>query len=136
MASARKVIENLAILVGYIPPNSDLPKRPLGFLGRHTPALEVVELVIVDRADRGSVRALHVVGLDLEVRDRVLTRPARRWSLAPVPNRWQPSADARCAILRLLETVPSPPARRASIHHDYSRQVLGHEGTLFAVVLR
>ena len=39
---------------------------------------------------------------------RVLTRPEDR-SLAPVPNRWQPSADARCAILRRPGVVPARP---------------------------
>ena len=29
--------------------------------------------------------------------------------MAPVPNRWQPSADARCAILRRPGVVPARP---------------------------
>src|SRR5438094_661163 len=38
---------------------------------RHAAALEVVELVLVDGTDGAGVRAPHVVGLDLEVRDRL-----------------------------------------------------------------
>src|SRR5690242_8418224 len=42
---------------------------------RDAAALQVVELVLVDRADGAGVRALDVVGLDLEVRDRLGPRP-------------------------------------------------------------
>src|SRR5947208_5853356 len=38
---------------------------------RHAAALEVVELVLVDGTDGARVRAPHVVGFDLEVRDRL-----------------------------------------------------------------
>ena len=51
--------------------------QPLGLCGRDAAALEVVELVVVDRADGARVRALHVVGLDLEVRDRLGARHPR-----------------------------------------------------------
>src|SRR5947208_16512191 len=36
---------------------------------RHAAALEVIELILVDGADGARVRAPHVVGLDLEIRD-------------------------------------------------------------------
>ena len=48
--------------------------EPLRFLGRHAAGGEVVELVVVDRTDGARVRALHVVGLDLEVGDRLRLR--------------------------------------------------------------
>ncbi len=48
--------------------------QSLGLLGRDAARLEVVELLVVDRADRRRVRAAHVVGLDLEVRDRLRAR--------------------------------------------------------------
>src|SRR5207248_5368183 len=36
----------------------------------HAARLEVVTLIVVDRTDRGRMRTSHVVGFDLEVRDR------------------------------------------------------------------
>src|SRR5215467_1575166 len=41
--------------------------QPLGVLRTHPATLQVVELVLVDGTDGAGVRALHVVGLDLEV---------------------------------------------------------------------
>ncbi len=38
---------------------------------RQSPALEVVDLVFVERTHRGGVAAYHVVAQDLEVGDRV-----------------------------------------------------------------
>src|SRR3712207_9062728 len=43
----------------------------LGDVGRNAARLEVVELIPVDRADGRGVRAADVVGLDLEVGDRL-----------------------------------------------------------------
>ena len=43
--------------------------EPLGLLGGDTTRRQVVQLVLVDRADAARVLALHVVGLDLEVGD-------------------------------------------------------------------
>src|SRR5512142_3381795 len=48
--------------------------EPLRVGRRHTASLEVVQLLLVDRADGRRVRATHVVGLDLEVRDRLRAR--------------------------------------------------------------
>src|SRR6188474_2025186 len=48
--------------------------QSLRLFGRDATRLEVVQLVVVDRADRARVRALDVVRLDLEVRDRLRAR--------------------------------------------------------------
>jgi hypothetical protein len=88
--------------IGLVP-RGNPGKRPLGFHGRGGDGPSAAA------CQRPRRRVHGTLGF------RVLTRPAKRWSLAPVPNRWQPSADARCAILRRLETVPTPPARRASV---------------------
>src|SRR2546423_14346291 len=45
--------------------------EPLRVGRRHTASLEVVELLVVDRTHRRRMRAADVVGLDLEVRDRL-----------------------------------------------------------------
>src|SRR3954471_10410157 len=44
--------------------------EPLGFLGRDAAGGEVVQLLVVDRADGARVRALDIAGLDLEVGHR------------------------------------------------------------------
>src|SRR3954451_13245993 len=48
--------------------------EPLGVFRAHTAGFEVVELVLVDRPDGRGMRALDVVGLDLEVRYRLRAR--------------------------------------------------------------
>ena len=56
--------------------------QAFGFGRRDAARLEVVELVVVDRSDGRCVRAAHVVGFDLEVRDRLGTRTLRQHEVA------------------------------------------------------
>ena len=80
--------------------------EPLGLLGRDAAALEVVELVVVDRADGGRVRALHVVGLDLEVRDRLRARALGEHEVAVGLVRARPSG--RRSRMRIEARVHRP----------------------------
>ena len=86
--------------------------QPLGLLGRDAAALEVVELVVVDRPDGGGVRALHVVGLDLEVRDRLRARALAEHEVAVRLGRVRPSAPSarRCTSPEYTERAVSSTA--------------------------
>src|SRR3954468_18742083 len=75
--------------------------QALGVLGRDAAALQVVELVVVDRPDGRRVGALHVVGLDLEVRDRLRVRALTEHEVA-----------VRLVGVGLLRRFPQPDEAR------------------------
>ena len=80
-------------------------------------ALQVVELLLVELRDGGRVRAAHVVGLDLEARDRVGVRLLREQQVAALLE--------RVGLLRARVHLDhaAPYGARAAAEHAAERKV-------------